>query len=57
MANGVWDEPTASDHRPVVADVVLAQPQEEIIRMEPYLQNPADGGLTVMWQTTVPAYG
>ena len=57
VANGVWDEPTASDHRPVVADVVLARPQEEIFRMEPYLQNPTDDGMTVMWQTTVPAYG
>lgn len=27
-----------------------------IFRTKPYLQNPTDGGITVMWQTTVPAY-
>lgn len=27
-----------------------------IFRTKPYLQNPVGGGITVMWQTTVPAY-
>ena len=53
----VWDEPLASDHRPVVADVILAHPVSELFRIKPYLQNPMDNGITVMWQTTVPAYG
>ncbi|MBR4974214.1 MAG: metallophosphoesterase, partial [Bacteroidales bacterium] len=28
----------------------------EIFRTRPYLQNPADGGITVMWETVIPAY-
>lgn len=52
----VPDEPLASDHRPVVADVRLAVPADKIFRTEPYLQNPVDGGMTVVWETRVPAY-
>lgn len=33
-----------------------AVPQDSIFRTEPYLQNPAGGGITVMWQTWVPSY-
>ena len=29
---------------------------DKIFRTEPYLQNPVGGGITVMWQTTVPTY-
>ncbi|MBR5297310.1 MAG: metallophosphoesterase [Parabacteroides sp.] len=53
----VWEEPLASDHRPIIADVILAHPSKELFRMKPYLQNPRGNGMTVMWQTTVPAYG
>lgn len=53
----VVDEPAASDHRPVVTDIVFKQPAADIFRTEPYLQNPVNNGITVMWQTTVPAYG
>ena len=53
----VVDEPVASDHRPVYADVVLKQHPDKIISVNPYLQNPTDGGITVMWQTSVPATG
>ena len=33
-----------------------AAPADSIFRTEPYLQNPVGGGITVMWQTWVPAY-
>lgn len=52
----VPDEPVASDHRPVVTDIVFKQPASRIFRMQPYLQNPVGNGITVMWQTTVPTY-
>lgn len=55
-ATQVWEEPVASDHRPVVADVIFSQPKDKIFRMKPYLQNPVGNGITVMWQTTVPTY-
>ena len=52
----VVDEPAASDHRPIVTDIVFKQSADKIFRTEPYLQNPVGNGITVMWQTTVPAY-
>lgn len=52
----VPDEPVASDHRPVVTDIVFKQPASRIFRTQPYLQNPVGNGITVMWQTTVPTY-
>ncbi len=56
LSAAVVDEPAASDHRPLVADVRLHAPADRIFRAKPYLQNPAGGGITVMWQTSVPAY-
>lgn len=52
----VTDEPVASDHRPVVTDIVFKQPASRIFSTQPYLQNPVGNGITVMWQTTVPTY-
>lgn len=52
----VLKENIASDHRPVLCDVMLKCPSEKIFRMKPYLQNPFNNCITVMWQTTVPAY-
>lgn len=52
----VVNEPAASDHRPIVAEIAFMQPAAQIFRTEPYLQNPVGNGITVMWQTTVPAY-
>lgn len=52
----VVNEPAASDHRPIVTDIVFKQPADKIFRTEPYLQNPVGNGITVMWQTTVPTY-
>lgn len=33
-----------------------ATPADKIFRTRPYLQNPIEGGMTVMWQTTIPTY-
>lgn len=52
----VIDEPLASDHRPLLTEIRFAEAADNIFRTKPYLQNPTDGGITVMWQTTVPAY-
>lgn len=52
----VLDEPLASDHRPVVTDILFKQPVQMIFGTKPYLQNPVGNGITVMWQTTVPSY-
>lgn len=49
-------ENIASDHRPIVATVRLKAPIEAIFQARPYLQNPTNGGITVMWQTRVPSY-
>ena len=56
ISTRVLDEPAASDHRPVVTDIIFVQPAAKIFRTEPYLQNPVGNGITVMWQTTVPTY-
>ena len=52
----VPEEAVASDHRPVVTEVRLKAKPEEIFYAAPYLQNPTEGGITVMWQTHVPTY-
>lgn len=56
IASKVVIEPYASDHCPITATAVFRQPKEDIFRIQPYLQNPTGRGITVMWQTTVPAY-
>ena len=56
VSSVVIDEPLASDHRPVTVLLRTAIPAEELFRTEPYLQNPADGGMTIMWETTIPTY-
>lgn len=52
----VINEPVASDHRPTIVELRFATPAENIFRTQPYLQNPLDNGITVMWQTRVPAH-
>lgn len=52
----VVDEPVASDHRPIMSKIRVAKKAEDIFAAKPYLQNPVNGGITVMWETTVPAY-
>lgn len=56
LSSAVLNEPLASDHRPIVTDLIFVQPAAKIFRTEPYLQNPVGNGITVMWQTTVPSY-
>lgn len=52
----VLDEPMASDHRPLLVELRMAEKADKIFRTKPYLQNPVGSGITVMWETTVPAY-
>ena len=52
----VINEPMASDHRPILVELRTAEKADKIFRMKPYLQNPVGNGITVMWETTVPAY-
>ncbi|MDR1200557.1 MAG: metallophosphoesterase [Tannerellaceae bacterium] len=52
----VANEPVASDHRPICLDIRLKADKSAIFYNRPYLQNPVNNGITVMWQTTVPAY-
>lgn len=52
----VIDEPMASDHRPVMVTLRLPIKSEKLFLTKPYLQNPADGGMTIIWETTIPAY-
>ena len=52
----VINEPMASDHRPISVELRTAEKADKIFRMKPYLQNPVGNGITVMWETTVPAY-
>lgn len=53
-----WDGTkfVASDHRPIVVELRTAEKADKIFRTKPYLQNPVGNGMTVMWETTVPAY-
>lgn len=52
----VINEPMASDHRPILVELRTAEKADKIFRMKPYLQNPVGNGITVMWETIVPAY-
>lgn len=52
----VLNEPVASDHRPILVELRTAEKANKIFRTKPYLQNPVGNGITVMWETTVPAY-
>lgn len=52
----VLNEPVASDHRPLLVVLRTAEKANKIFRTKPYLQNPVGNGITVMWETTVPAY-
>lgn len=56
ISTRVMDEPKASDHRPIVSDIIFVQPAAKIFAIKPYLQNPTGDGITLMWQTTVPSY-
>lgn len=51
LGAAVLNEPLASDHRPVRAVMQLKMPADSMLFHKPYLQNPTDGGVTVMFQT------
>lgn len=52
----VLEEPLASDHRPLSVQLRTAMNPSEMFRTKPYLQNPVNHGMTIMWETTIPAY-
>ncbi len=52
----VLNEPVASDHLPLFVDVRMSADKSAILRTNPYLQDPATDGMTVMWHTNVPCY-
>ena len=56
LSTQVIEEPLASDHRPITVTLRMAKKADELFLTKPYLQNPADNGMTIMWETTIPAY-
>ena len=56
LSTEVVEEPLASDHRPITVTLRMAKKADELFLTKPYLQNPTDNGMTIMWETTIPAY-
>ena len=56
LSSLVVDEPEASDHRPLVANLRLPLKAEQLMTQKPYLQDPQPTQITVMFQTTAPAH-
>jgi endonuclease/exonuclease/phosphatase family metal-dependent hydrolase/predicted phosphodiesterase len=56
LNQSVLDEPEASDHRPLVANLRLPLKANELMTLKPYLQDPKPTQMTVMFQTTAPAH-
>lgn len=52
----VLPDTVSSDHRPVMAKVRFLQRADRLFYAEPYLQNPSENGITVMFQTRVMAH-
>ena len=52
----VLEEPVASDHRPVTVKLRMAMDTDKLFLTKPYLQNPTNNGMTILWETTIPAY-
>ena len=52
----VLDESSASDHRPLVANLRLPLKANDLMTLKPYLQDPKPTQMTVMFQTTAPAH-
>lgn len=52
----VHEEPLASDHRPLTVQLRTAIKADKIFLTQPYLQNPANNGMTIMWETSIPTY-
>lgn len=51
--DGVWviNDTVSSDHRPIVADLILKTPANKLMTTKPYLQDPRPTEMTVMFQT------
>ena len=56
LSTQVVEEPLASDHRPITATLRMAKKTNEFFLTQPYLQNPTNNGITIMWETNFPAY-
>lgn len=56
MSTEVLADSIATDHYPILAVIRLAQNVNKIFTTFPYLQNPTQNGITVMCETSVPAY-
>ena len=56
LSSQVIEEPLASDHRPITVTLRMAKKADELFLTKPYLQNPVNNGITIMWETTIPAY-
>ena len=52
----VVEEPLASDHRPLPVQLRMSMKASELFLTKPYLQNPVNNGMTIMWETTIPTY-
>ena len=52
----VVEEPLASDHRPLTVQLRMSMKASELFLTNPYLQNPVNNGMTIMWETTIPTY-
>ena len=52
----VVEEPLASDHRPLTVQLRMSMKARELFLTKPYLQNPVNNGMTIMWETTIPTY-
>ena len=52
----VVEEPLASDHRPLTVQLRISMKASELFLTKPYLQNPVNNGMTIMWETTIPTY-
>ena len=52
----VVEEPLASDHRPITVTLRMAKKADELFLTQPYVQNPVNNGITILWETTIPAY-
>ncbi len=50
----VIDEQVASDHRPIVSNIVFPTQANNLLFHKPYIQNAGPEGATIMYQTTVP---
>ena len=56
LSTQVVEEPLASDHRPITVTLRMAKKADELFLTQPYVQNPVNNGITIIWETTIPAY-